>query len=143
MGKKDITQMKFLRDTRHFADIWNGLAFNGKQVVKWNELKEISPVGLADHNGRKSKKTSDMVMAMTKNGEQLAILIAENQLEIDYSMIVRVYLREAMEYDKQVLEIAKKNKTDYKNQASKNSILDDNLTSPGEYMYSFRKTDRL
>ena len=36
MGDYDIAQMKFFRDTRHFADIWNGLAFNGRQVVNYS-----------------------------------------------------------------------------------------------------------
>lgn len=135
MGKHDIAQMKFLRDTRHFADIWNGLAFNGKQVIRWDELTEINPVGLADFKGKHSKKTADMVMARTKNGELLSVLIAENQTTIDYSMIVRVHLREAMEYDKQFSDIVKRNKGKRKSS--------DDITSDGEYLYSFRKTDRL
>ena len=146
MGKKDITQMKFLRDTGHFADIWNGLAFNGKQVLRQDELEEISPVGLAIRGSQKSKKTSDMIMARTKNGEKLAILIAENQLEIDYSMIVRIHLREAMEYDKQVSEIVKRNRKSLKQNASNESYTISSAIdslSPGEYMYSFKKSDRL
>ena len=93
MGKQDITQMKFFRDTKRFADIWNGLAFNGRQVVKWDELEEISPIGLAANKEQKSKKTADLVMARTVNGEQLAILIAENQLSIDYTDNGQIYTR--------------------------------------------------
>jgi hypothetical protein len=136
MGKQDITQMKFFRDTKRFADIWNGLAFNGRQVVKWDELEEISPVGLAVNKELKSKKTADIVMARTGNGERLAILIAENQLNIDYSMIVRVLLREVMEYDRQVSEIVKKNRDGLK-------TVKDQPSTAGEYMYKFKKTDRL
>ena len=135
MGKHDIAQMKFLRDTRHFADIWNGLVFNGKQVIHWDELTEINPVGLADSKGKHSKKTADMVMARTINGELLSVLIAENQTTVDYSIIVRVHLREAMEYDKQVSEIVKKNRGKRKTS--------DYTLSDGEYLYSFKKTDRL
>jgi len=136
MGKQDITQMKFFRDTKRFADIWNGLAFNGRQVVKWDELEEISPVGLAVNKELKTKKTADIVMARTGNGERLAILIAENQLNIDYSMIVRVLLREVMEYDRQVSEIVKKNRDGLK-------TVKDQPSTAGEYMYQFKKTDRL
>jgi len=146
MGKQDITQMKFFRDTKRFADIWNGLAFNGRQVVKWDELEEISPVGLAVNKELKSKKTADIVMARTGNGERLAILIAENQLNIDYSMIVRVLLREVMEYDRQVNEIVKKNRDvlRMKKGLKNGDILSDNTSSTaGEYMYQFKKTDRL
>ncbi len=146
MGKQDITQMKFFRDTKRFADIWNGLAFKGRQVIKWDELEEISPVGLAVNKGMKSKKTADIVMARTGNGERLAILIAENQLSIDYSMIVRVLLREVMEYDRQVGEIIKKNRDVLRTMKGrkKMEISSENKTlTSGEYMYLFKKSDRL
>ena len=146
MGKQDITQMKFFRDTKRFADIWNGLAFNGRQVVKWDELEEISPVGLAVNKELKSKKTADIVMVRTGNGERLAILIAENQLNIDYSMIVRVLLREVMEYDRQVSEIVKKNRDELrtKKDLKNEEALSENASyNAGEYMYQFKKTDRL
>ena len=131
MGDYDIAQMKFFRDTRHFADIWNGLAFNGRQVLKWDELKEINPVGLAGSNGRKIKKTADMIMAQTQSGEVLAIMLTENQMTVDYSLAVRVNLREAMEYDRQVAEIVKRNKKEKR------------VGNSGEYLYSFTKEDRL
>ena len=146
MGKQDITQMKFFRDTKRFADIWNGLAFNGRQVVKWDELEEISPVGLAVNKELKSKKTADIVMARTGNGERLAILIAENQLSIDYSMIVRVLLREVMEYDRQVSEIIKKNRDELravKGRKKAEISPGNNTFTAGEYMYLFKKTDHL
>ena len=146
MGKQDVTQMKFFRDTKRFADIWNGLAFNGRQVVKWDELEEISPVGLAVNKELKTKKTADIVMAATGTGERLAILIAENQLSTDYSMIVRVLLREVMEYDRQVSEIIKKNRDELRSMKGRKksdvSGENKNLTA-GEYMYLFKKTDRL
>ena len=146
MGKQDITQMKFFRDTKRFADIWNGLAFNGRQVVKWDELEEISPVGLAVNKELKSKKTADIVMARTGNGERLAILIAENQFCIDYSMIVRVLLREVMEYDRQVSEIIKKNRDEIrtKKDLKNENVLSENTSyTAGEYVYLFKKTDCL
>ncbi len=146
MGKQDITQMKFFRDTKRFADIWNGLAFNGRQVVKWDELKEISPIGLAVNRDIKTKKTADIVMARTENGERLAILISENQLSIDYSMIVRVLLREAMEYDRQVSEIIKRNRDELRSMRGREKTEIPSETRSlisGEYMYLFKKSDRL
>ncbi|MCR5204580.1 MAG: hypothetical protein K6E47_05960 [Lachnospiraceae bacterium] len=73
MGKIDVVQMEFLRNPGHFADIWNGLVFNGKQVIKPDELVEISPVGLADSGERSVKKTSDMAMGRTVAGEILVV----------------------------------------------------------------------
>ncbi|MBR5179198.1 MAG: Rpn family recombination-promoting nuclease/putative transposase [Lachnospiraceae bacterium] len=136
MGKTDISQMKFMRDARHFADFWNGLVFDGKQVINHEDLTEINPVGLAVTKGRKSKKTADMVMGKMKNGEVFSILISENQLEMDYGMIIRVHLREMMEYDKQMERIAKKNKRAIKEQSNQSE-------NSGEFLYGMRKQDRL
>ena len=100
-------------------------------ILKWDELKEINPVGLAGSNGRKIKKTADMIMAQTQSGEVLAIMLTENQMTVDYSLAVRVNLREAMEYDRQVAEIVKRNKKEKR------------VGNSGEYLYSFTKEDRL
>ena len=136
MGKIDIAQMNFLRDPRHFADFWNGIAYDGEQVIKPEELVEISPVGLATSDDRSSKKTADIAMAKMSDGRVLGMMITENQLEADYSIPVRLYLREAMEYDKQVSEIVKRNREAYK---KGEKVFD----GAGEYMYGFRKEDRL
>ncbi len=136
MGKLDIVQMNFLRNTEHFADLWNGLAFGGKQVIEGNELVEISPIGLAITQEGTTKKTSDMVMGRLKDGKVLGILITENQQKIDYGMVVRVHLREVMEYDKQLLEIAKNNRIKTKEQPEL-------VENDGEYLYGIRRQDRL
>ncbi len=136
MGEIDVTQMKFLREPGHFADLWNGTVYRGVQVVKPEELVEISPVGLAKRGKKVSKKTSDMVMAKTAGGQVLRVMITENQTEIDYSIPVRVHLREFMEYDKQVAEIVRKNKESFKKG-------ENTFDNPGEYMYGFRESDRL
>ena len=139
MGKLDIAQTEFLRNTNHFADIWNGLMFKGKQVLSPGDLTEISPVGLISKKETYVKKTAVMVMAKTKNGERLGILITENQATIDYSLAVRVHTREMMEYDRQVSEIIARNKkTVLSNGNSHNKS-----GSSGEFLYGFSKTDKL
>ncbi len=136
MGEIDVAQMKFLREPGHFADLWNGTVYKGVQVVKPEELVEISPVGLAKRGKKTSKKTSDMVMAKMAGGQVLGVMITENQTEIDYSIPVRVHLREFMEYDKQVSEIIRKNKESSKRGEA---VFNDS----GEFMYGFRESDRL
>jgi len=135
MGKQDIAQIEFLRDTGHFADIWNGLVFGGRQVIDSKELKEISPVGIAPGDDSSSKRTADMVMAKTRDGEKLGIYITENQMTVDYSIPVRILLREVMEYDRQLSEIVKRNRRNAKKEARSGSS--------GEFLYGFRKEDRL
>ena len=136
MGRIDEAQMRFFRIPHHFADIWNGMAFNGKQVIDWRDLTEISPVGLSTRGGKTMKRTSDMVMAKTKDGEQLAIMIVENQTTVDYRLVVRVHSREAMEYERQVSIIESRNK-----EKLAENVLKDQTS--GEYLYNFLKTDRL
>ncbi len=136
MGKIDVAQMEFLRNPDHFADIWNALVFDGKQVVNPAELVEISPVGLAESGARSVKKNADMAMGKTAGGEILAVMIVENQTEVDYSLPVRVHLRETMEYDRQVAEICRKNR---EAQRKGEKVFSDS----GEYMYGFRKEDHL
>ena len=60
MGKIDIAQMKFLRDTRHFADFWNGLAYDGEQIVK-PELKSYMALNI-----EKKEADEDMCTAITE-----------------------------------------------------------------------------
>ena len=136
MGKLDIVQTEFLRDANHFADIWNGLAFGGRQVIDGSELKEISPVGLTVTSRGMAKKTADMMMARLKDGRTLGILITENQEKIDYGMIIRVHLREAMEYERQLKEKVKRNRVKVKNDSGE-------IRNGGEYMYGLKKEDRL
>ena len=136
MGNVDISQMKFMRDAGHFADFWNGPVFSGRQVVKQEELMEISPVGLAVTKNRKTKRTADMVMGRMKDGGILGIMICENQLEVDYGMVIRVHLREMMEYDRQMERIAKRNKAAIRKHV-------DGYEKKGEYLYGIKKNDRL
>ncbi len=44
MGKEDILLKSYLGDVRRYADLWNGALFCGEQLVKPEELEEISPV---------------------------------------------------------------------------------------------------
>ena len=41
MGKKDISVKLWLKDNRRFADLFNGVCFDGKQVIKPEELEDL------------------------------------------------------------------------------------------------------
>ena len=43
MGKKDEYQFDYLDDNRRFADQINGALFNGRQIVKPDELEPDEP----------------------------------------------------------------------------------------------------
>ncbi len=40
MGQKDLYQSDFYEDNRRFADVFNGVLFEGKEIVKPEELEE-------------------------------------------------------------------------------------------------------
>lgn len=64
-----------------------------------------------------------------------ALWILENQETVDYGMSVRILLREALEYDRQVKELRRKNEAEYKEGNRK--------PAAGEYLYKIRESDRI
>ena len=44
MGEKDIRLKVYFSDKERYADLWNGSLFQGREVVKPQELEEVSPV---------------------------------------------------------------------------------------------------
>ena len=144
MGKTDKRQKLYFEDRRRFADIWNGTVFGGEQVIPWEELDEkntvlthVDDVGKARTGAEAdTERTADLIMKRMRDGRELAILILENQTKMDYSMPARIFLEEALAYEKQVREIGARNEALHKElrQAYRNA---------GEYLYRFTKKDRL
>lgn len=145
MGTKDIVLKTYFRDTVRYADLWNAGVFHGKQIIRAEELQEITPVySKADKNAVLSR-TGDFVMMQSRSGQQFAILALENQEETDYAMPARIMIQEALEYDRQIKEIARRNERAYKIycDAEKKDGLDAVYKDAGEYLYKFRKKDFL
>ncbi len=140
MGKEDILLKSYLGDVRRYADLWNGALFCGEQLVKPEELEEISPV-LLKGGGIFLEKRRDLVMKQNRDGQYFAILVVENQKNIDYSMPVRIALEEALAYHCQIKEIRKTNeKADKEYQEGKSQKV---YADAGERLYMFRKEDKL
>lgn len=145
MGTKDIVLKTYFRDTVRYADLWNAGVFHGKQIIRAEELQEITPVySKADKNAVLSR-TGDFVMMQSRSGQKFAILALENQEETDYAMPARIMIQEALEYDRQIKEIARRNERAYKIycDAEKKDGLDAVYKDAGEYLYKFRKKDFL
>ena len=144
MGKKDIAQHDYFSNPRRFADLWNGLAFKGEQVINWEDLSDLDSTQTYSKNMVMLKKTADLIKKWTSSGQELAILLAENQETIDYSLIVRIMFEQALSYHTQVAEINRRNvdthsqsRPDIYETSPKEKI------SAGEYLYRFRKEDRI
>lgn len=100
MGKKDLWQSDYFDDKRRFADMFNGALFKGKQIMNVEELEEVDSK-LIHH-----EKTGEVVNVIRDKvyrwrGQPVSICVLENQSYVDYRMVFRVMLEEAVSYIKQ------------------------------------------
>lgn len=109
MGKKDLWQSDYFDNKIRFADMINGALFHGKQIVKREELEETdSKLIYHEPNGDAINVIRDKVYKW--NGRFVSICVLENQSYVDYRMIFRVMLEEAVSYIKQQKRYFKKRK---------------------------------
>lgn len=139
MGK-DIGWKSFLSDDERYADVINGIGCKGEQVVSKEDLYEMdTQTGLS--------RSRDFVRRLTQSrkgnvkirdclrkvafGMNFAIIGIENQETMDYSIPLRNMLYDVDTYEKQATRIRKDVRKNRKG------------LSTGEYLYGFRKSDRL
>ena len=120
--KKDEGWKSFFGDNRRYADIINGIGCNGRQFVKAEDLQEVDTATKG--------KTRDL-LRKTAFGVNFALIGIENQETVDYRFPLRNLHYEVNQYEKQAAQIRKK--------VRKNT----NGLTPGEYLYGFKKDDRL
>ncbi|MBO5474291.1 MAG: Rpn family recombination-promoting nuclease/putative transposase [Lachnospiraceae bacterium] len=109
MGKKDITLKSYLSDSRRYADLWNGCAFQGRQIVEPALLTTVNAVIDKADEQAVMERVTDISMKQSADGSFYALWIVENQTYVDYSMPVRIMLQEALVYDRQIKEIKRQN----------------------------------
>lgn len=128
MGIADVYESDYLEDAAIFADLVNGTLYQGKQVVKPQELSEQEGE-LRSILGSHVKKTiRDKVRLW--NGTVFAVFAVENQTKVDYHMVLRAMLAESMAYDRQWRELRDK-------RSSENKKL-----SADEFISGMRKEDK-
>lgn len=110
MGKKDLSLKTYLSDPTRYADVYNGGVFGGAQVLDASLLGEAATVVTKTDGSQEVETICDIAMRQKVGGGLFALWILENQEEIDYGMTVRVLLREALEYDRQVKELKRGNR---------------------------------
>ncbi|MCR4789433.1 MAG: Rpn family recombination-promoting nuclease/putative transposase [Lachnospiraceae bacterium] len=85
MGKKDIKEKAFMKIPANFADLCNGVLFEGEQVIKPDELEEAGTEVLKKENS----VFSDVAMRWKKNNSVISVIEVENQYQTDYAMVIR------------------------------------------------------
>lgn len=103
MGKADEYQFDYLEDNHRFADQVNGALFQGRQVVKPDELEpaDAQVVYLGKEAGSRENFKAIVDKTRMWRGRLIHILAIENQTYIDYRMILRNMLSESLSYQKQ------------------------------------------
>lgn len=134
MGKPDVAIKNWLKNKVRFADLFNGILFNGEQIIKSEELTEVnseSDIIIESDKGKKvHQKYRDIVMRW--NGVTLVMLALESQQKVNYAMPVRNMMYDSLSYSDQIRHIW--NKIDNR---EKKKLLTEELFS------TFRKEDKL
>ena len=100
MGQQDLYQSDFYEDKGRFADVFNGVLFNGREVMKPEELEAEDSVKVRLRDGETGKKIICDKIRKWK-GKYVSLLVLENQSYVDYRMVLRVMESEVTGYDTQ------------------------------------------
>ena len=134
MGKPDVAIKNWLRNKVRFADLFNGVLFEGEQMIKPEELIEVnseSDIIIESEKGKKiQQKYRDVVMRW--KGVTLVMLALESQHKVNYAMPVRNMLYDSLSYSEQIRSIW--NELDDKEKKS---------LSTEELFSTFRREDKL
>lgn len=147
MGLADTVTKAYMKDNSVFADAFNYLIYGGKAVVDPKQLQELDtteialPFGSQDEEGKQPEeavqKYRDVLKsAIIKQDDEAAYILLgiENQTDIHYAMPVRNIIYDALQYGKQVADIAAKHRA---------SDGDAKGHSRGEYLSGFYKEDKI
>lgn len=129
MGERDIRTVEYFSDDRRFADLMNARFFQGKEVVKAEELVEADKELLYPWKEKGEKALRDSVMKWM--GDTLfAIFVVEHQNEVDYHMVLRIMQQESMEYQRQWRK------------KKKQHLQEGDLHTSAEFLSGMKKEDR-
>ena len=110
MGKYDTCMKEFLQNKDRFADLFNGCCFQGRQIIRAEDLREASEnYVITDKRlpGKTRQKDTEIirdVKMVLGSGMVLQVLAVENQSYIDYAMPLRCMGYDAAEYRRQLKE---------------------------------------
>ena len=110
MGKYDTCMKEFLQNKDRFADLFNGCCFQGRQIIRAEDLREASEnYVITDKRlpGKTRQKDTEIirdVKMVLGSGMVLQVLAVENQSYIDYAMPVRCMGYDTAEYRRQLKE---------------------------------------
>ncbi len=132
--KADVRLKDFWRQNDRFADLFNAVVFEGKEVIKPDSLQEMDTdmsgiIQFPDYE-ESVVRIRDVVKKMAY-GVEFVVMGIDNQMKIHYGMPLRALLYDGLGYLKEYQEIAKQRK----NEGGK--------VTEDEFLSKIRKEDRL
>ena len=139
MATQDAVTKQYVSEAEVFADAFNYLMYDGEQVIRPENLKDMDTTQYVLPYGEKglleaAQKYRDVLKTLAiKTDENCTYLVLgiENQSSVHYAMPVRNMLYDAMQYEKQVRELAKAHRREH------------DTGTPEEYLSGMKKEDRL
>ena len=119
MSNIDIITKIYMQDESHFADLLNFKFYKGRPVITPESLqpidsnliyKHIRKEDFSDSTIERIKDVIKKCTIMRDDKSYYVIVGIENQTNIDYTMPVRNYLTDAIQYNIQIDELKKKHK---------------------------------
>lgn len=122
--RADTITKEYVKDTGIFADIFNYYIYNGRQVIRPEQLTECDSTKIALPYGaddavvpvQKFRDVQKLYTAMTDGRVEYVLYGAENQTEINYAISVKNNLYDALDYAGQVEEASKAHRRELKRQ---------------------------
>ena len=116
MSLQDTVTKQYVSDPKVFADAFNYLIYSGRQVIRPEQLTDLDATQFAipyreEEEGKPeaTQKYRDVLKTLAvKTDEYCTYLVLgiENQSNVHYAMPVRNMLYDAMQYEKQVRQLA-------------------------------------
>ena len=116
MSLQDTVTKQYVSDPKVFADAFNYLIYDGEQVIRPEQLTDLDATQFAipyreEEEGKPeaTQKYRDVLKTLAvKTDERCTYLVLgiENQTNVHYAMPVRNMLYDAMQYEKQVRQLA-------------------------------------
>ena len=104
MGEKDMTEKTLEAYNDVFADIVNGLLFQGRELVKEDELEQETARSIYKIDGYLHEQERDVAKYWKKCDVRIALYGLENQTDIDVDMPFRVIGYDGAAYRAQLLQ---------------------------------------
>ena len=137
MGKRDDLTKDYMLDNERFADVFNYLIYDGRQVITKDDLIEKDPTELTVFSNGKDifsrQKMRDVLkqcVVKTSGGITYVLMGIENQSDVHYAMVIKNMLYDALNYASQADIISTLHK-------KKKDLRDD------EFLSRFAKTDKI